>query len=151
MTTTVKEQITLNIYQTLATISQLAGFSADAQVEREAVRGNIPKDREIILIDEGDTPTDSPLQKDDFTARYTLVLYLAVSDASVAPNPDAELSRFAADVRKSLMADHTRGAWAFNTMPGQETQSETTREGYQSRQLSLEVQYRTALNDPFSQ
>jgi len=150
MAKAIKEYVTDNIYETLGDIAQLTGFENDATVQREKPRGVPRKDREITIVDLGDTPiTDSPLNKDDYTANYALHCRCLVSDEidGTAPTVDQQLSRLIGDVRKALMQDYTRGANAINTMIGQDGPLPTGDDG---RTLPVQVHYRTAKDDPFS-
>ena len=52
----IKEYVTQNLLASLAVISQLDGYSEDAQAELVKVRGNIPKNRLALIQDQGDTP-----------------------------------------------------------------------------------------------
>jgi hypothetical protein len=154
MNETVKENITKDIYQTLANISAIDGYNNEAVAERQQQRGNVPKDRLLLIMDEGDSPADvSPLNKDDYNASYSIKCFVAISDSPDAtPDPDVVVGRLVADVRMALMQDYSRGGWAINTTPGDASALPSNeRGGYRGAELRVEILYRTAQYDPYSQ
>ena len=152
MAIAVKNSVTANLLNSLNEIRISGGHENDAAADGQRVRGNSPDDRDILLIDNGDTfVDDSPVNADDYNASYTVKCFVAVSDVDASQPYPPELVQLVAEVRQRLNEDYTRGAFAINTITGADSPMATDeRAGYAGRSLDVTVHYRTAKNDPTS-
>lgn len=138
-----------NLITTLNQVRISGGYENDATGEGQASRGNRLEDRNLLVIDNGDSPVaDSPVNADDFNASFTVNCFVAVSDATVAQPYPPELQQLVAEVRKALNEDYTRGGNAINTITGAD--APIANDGVPGRAVEVTIHYRTNKDDPTS-
>lgn len=151
MATAIKTRVYNDLITTLNQVRISGGYENDATAEGQAVRGNSPSNRNLLLIDNGDTyRDDSPHNCDDYDAAFTVICMCSCSDAANLQPYPTELQQLVAEVRRALNTDYTRGGNAINTIVGSDVPQESADEGVKCRSLSFTVHYRTNKDDPTS-
>ena len=114
---TVRENILANIKSTLEGITPANGYeNAIASVQRWDKRGNALRLVPCIVVSSGPEQKD-PFPNPMFTCHLTVYLDVWVrQDSSDDQGTDSILSSLLGDIEKAIMADHTRGGFAKNTV-----------------------------------
>lgn len=115
--TSIKEQITEDVEDTLRGIQTLAGYDSNAIVERAKQWGNDPADRKIVLYlgsCEEIPDNEGALGLKTWTQRYHALCYCVESETSSVPI-DTRINSLEADVHRRLMVDPHRSGLAIDT------------------------------------
>ncbi len=152
MPETVRETILQNLKTTLEGITVAGGFNFDftpATIQRWSMHGNSLVNLPAIVISCGDESEQSapyPLEE------CALSVYLDcfyVSGENDPVSTDTYLNRLQGDIKKAVLADHTRGGYAVDTNVLGTTPFETTEgQHYAGIIVEIEIKYRHQRLDP---
>jgi hypothetical protein len=149
---TVREKILENLKTTLEGITVANGYNFDftsGTIQRWSMHGNSLVNLPAVVLSCGDESEQSapyPLEE------CALSVYLDcffVSDEDEATSTDTYLNRLQGDIKKAVLADHTRGGHAVDTNVLGTTPFETTEgQHYAGIIVEIEIKYRHQRLDP---
>ena len=149
MPTSVRESIMANLATTLAGITEAGGYlTTVSQVFDRLIAGEAgPGDFVQILALDPETYTELANPK----LERVLPILLIYSRRVRGDTAHVEGLRALADMEKALLADRTRGGYAFDTqLVSNVIIDPEASEPLQEVQLRIRVQYRTHRTNPFS-
>ena len=147
MTEPIIENISANIATTLAGVTVANGYNQTLTVcrsRRSDFEDIAENNFTAILIQEDETDRQGPYGQRDQAMSYSIAVIVMDDDRSSDPI-DTLKNRVRSDIEKALRVDITRGGYAINTVlkpPVNYTNGIA---------VQIEVWYRTAENDPYSQ
>lgn len=152
MAETVREKILQNIKTTLEGIKIANGYNFDfleSSVQRWSMHGNRMADLPMIIISPGNEEEKSvPLPHEECALSVYLDVFYVNDEVDVTPT-DTYLSRLQGDIKKAILADHTRGGHAIDTNVLGTTPFETTEgQHYAGIIIELEIKYQHLRLDP---
>jgi hypothetical protein len=103
-----------------------------------------------ISYDDPQVEDDAPINHEQFTAAFHVIVTLAVSTATDTPLTE-KAYQIEADIIKRLMVDYTRGALAVDTVPAAGTMGSLGDGGWAVISVNFSVRFRTLYGDRFSQ
>lgn len=149
---TVREKILENLKTTLEGITVANGYNFDfppGTIQRWSMHGNSLVNLPAVVLSCGDESEQSapyPLEE------CALSVYLDcffVSDEDEATSTDTYLNRLQGNIKKAVLADHTRGGHAVDTNVLGTTPFETTEgQHYAGIIVEIEIKYRHQRLDP---
>jgi len=152
MPETVREKILQNLKTTLEGITVANGYNFDfapETVQRWSMHGNSLVNLPAVIIscgDEGEQSVPYPFEE------CALSVYLDcfyVNDEDEAISTDTYLNRLQGDIKKAILADHTRGGHAVDTNVLGTTPFETTEgQHYAGIIIEVEIKYQHQRLDP---
>lgn len=149
---TVRERILQNIKSTLEGITTANGYTFDftpATVQRWSMHGNSMVDLPMVVISPGDEEEKSlPNNFEECVLSVYLDVFFVNDEQDPVPT-DTHLSRLQGDIKKAILADHTRGGEAIDTDILGTTPFETTEgQPYAGIIMEISVRYRHVRSDP---
>jgi hypothetical protein len=152
MATAIVELIAQNIATALATVTVANGYANTLIVERRKPAGNAPVRDGLAVLFQGDPEAGSgqPLQRREWRQPFHVLLCATQAD-SESGNIDARLNSLRADVEKVLLAAPNRGGYAVDTELQPPHFATNTHGDVEAVVVTVEVTYRTAWNDPYTQ
>lgn len=152
MSTPVIENIAGNIESCINEITEANGFNQDliaVRPRRNDFTDIMPEDKKVLIVqtDEDDVEGVQPAA----TWNQTFVLMALVIDSDKASDSiDTRINKVRADIRKKLQVDPKRNSLAIDTINRGSAKFDDG-EGFTGIAVVIEVQYRTKVEDPYSQ
>lgn len=152
MATAIVELIAQNIVTTLQGVTIDNGYENTLIVERRKQAGNDPVRDCLAVVYQGDPQEgdDKPLQRRSWIQPFHVLLCAVESDSSTA-TIDARLNSLRADVEKALCAAPNRGGYAVDTHIRTPSIATNAHGDVQAVVVNVDVEYRTAWNNPYTQ
>lgn len=104
----------------------------------------------LISYDDPQVEDDAPINHEQFTAAFHIVIATAQSTAESTPLSSREF-QLEAEVMKHLQVDYTRSGLAIDTIPAASRRVELGDGGWGGIEVNLTVRFRTLYGDRFSQ
>lgn len=149
MSLPIKELIALDLLGVLNGVQVDAGFNTNLNAERVDELSNTPGDSKAVLYEESEVREESPSYGRDGYFVTFKVRSWGVDSEDGGISPDRRLAIICGDIIKAVMIDPHRNNKAYNTkIAGIKTYPQNEPPAVD---VSVEVHYRTALNDPFNE
>ena len=152
MSETVRERIVEHIKTTLEGITVANGYNFDfseSTVQRWSMHGNSMVNLPMVIISPGNEEEKSePLSFEECTLTVYLDIFY-VTEENEPVSTDTYLNRLQGDIKKAILADHTRGGHAIDTNVLGTTPFETTEgQHFAGIIIELEIKYQHIRTDP---
>ena len=152
MEETVKEKILQNVKTTLEGIKKENGYNFDfiqSGIQRWSMFGNKMTELPMAIISPGNEEERSSPDPYEECALTVYLDIFYVNDEKEDTPTDTYLNRLQGDVKKAILADHTRGSNAIDTNVMGTTPFETTEgQHYAGIIIELEIKYQHLRLDP---
>ena len=150
----VLENIAENIKQTINGITIAAGYKQTLTARRCKSYKNAPPAEGEVLIAQDETPEETDAQAVgccDIDQKFYLIVDVMGEDTETNLL-DTRRNQIYADIKKALMADHTRGHYAIDThvLPQADFQVENETESVTGVVAPVVVTYRTQYDNPYA-
>jgi hypothetical protein len=114
----IRELIARNVVETLTGVSTAAGYNVTLSVERRKQAGNPPRDLLCIVGQDDAEDSDGDADGFEYERQPFFILVHSIPGEGETVAPDTRLNWIAADVRKALLSEPRRGAYAIDTIVG---------------------------------
>ena len=153
MATPISEYIAVNIETAINAITTGNGFNQDlvaVRRKRHDFATVTPEDLKVLILQAGEEEVEpEPVGAQEWIQIYELVALVIDSDTS-SDSVETRMSKVRDDIRKKLLADHTRGGYAIDTVMRPATPFDDG-EGFTGIIVEVAVYYRTDYDDPYTQ
>lgn len=149
---TVLEQITLQIFEILQTVTRANGYAdtvAIVRPKRIDWYTQTPEDKTALLVMEGTREADEPVcNTEDRVATFGVYVVSTPSEKAV-DSAETQANRLAGVIEKAMLADWTLGGLAGDCVLAEDDRSAGRDSEFAGVILKFDVHYRTRIGDPF--